>query len=219
MYIIGSMFESSDSINEALVRLSALMDATDCAPVGLLVCGGSALNILGLIHRSTRDVDVICLAEDGDDEIRFMKAYAPPAPLPDLIDTVARDLDLPTTDRQGNDLPEDEKWLNFGPRRLLDFGLPDGIADRLTKKEYGPKLTAYLIGRHDQIFLKLYACLLSPRVAIHETDLIKLAASGDEMREAVTWLLSRNISGKLRTALRQVLYELGHEQLIHEFYQ
>jgi len=40
----------------ALERLSLMMKNTGCPHVGLLVCGGSALNILGLLHRSTQDI-------------------------------------------------------------------------------------------------------------------------------------------------------------------
>lgn len=65
------MFNSSDSINRALERLSALMEAECEPPVGLLVCGGAALNVLGLIRRSTRDVDVICVAEESADEFHL----------------------------------------------------------------------------------------------------------------------------------------------------
>jgi hypothetical protein len=52
------MFNNRAQIQEALTRLGrrlALADADECS---LLICGGSALSLAGLVNRATRDVDV-----------------------------------------------------------------------------------------------------------------------------------------------------------------
>lgn len=211
------MFASYDNINGALDRLAALMDEADSPPVGLLVCGGAALNVLGLIRRSTRDIDVICITEDHDGNIRFVKGDRLPFNPPEIVDTVARDLGLPMTDQQGNPLPNDQKWINLGPHRLLDFGLPDGIEKRLTKKKYRKRLTVYFIGRTDQIPLKLFACLVSDREIIHFQDLMKLAPSEEEIQTAVAWLTAHSISERHRKKLREVLWNLNYVHIADQF--
>jgi len=193
------------------------MEAADSPPIGLLVCGGAALNVLGLIRRNTRDVDVICVAEDHNGNIRFVKGEHLPFTPPEIVDTVARDLGLPMTDHQGKPLPNDQKWINLGPHRLLDFGLPDGIEKRLTKQKYRKRLTVYFIGRTDQIPLKLYACLVSDREIIHFQDLMKLAPSEEEMRTAVAWLSAHSISDRHRKKLREVLWNLNYVHIAEQF--
>lgn len=74
----------------------------------LMVVGGSALLVLGLISRATRDVDVIAIL-DGE---KLRSATPLPVALHEAARTVARDFGLP------------EDWLNPGPTSLLDFGSP-----------------------------------------------------------------------------------------------
>jgi len=93
----------------------------------LVVVGGSGLLALGLIERSTRDVDIL------------------PPDLEVARDRVARDFSLPAD------------WLNPGPTDLLEFGLPEGFLDRLDRRDHGDALTVYLASRYDQIHFKLYA--------------------------------------------------------------
>ncbi len=107
----------------------------------LVVIGGSALLALGLIDRTTRDVDIVAL-RSGED---LDKADPLPAALREARDLVARDFSLPTG------------WLNPGPTDLLRFGLPDGFTQRLLRRDYGESLVVYLAARYDQIHFKLYA--------------------------------------------------------------
>lgn len=193
------------------------MEDSGCPPVGLLVCGGAALNVLGIVQRGTRDVDVICVVVDQGGDVHFVEGDRLPFDLPSLIDDVARDLGLPMEDHQGNPLPEDQKWLNLGPHRLLQFGLPDGIEKRLIRKLYNTCLTACFIGREDQIPLKLYACLISPREAVHTQDLYKIDPTEQEMREAVTWLMARKITERHRKKLREVLWDFNYVHIADEF--
>jgi len=193
------------------------MTETGCPPVGLLVCGGAALSALGVIRRGTRDVDVICTVEDRDGEIQFVQGEHLPFELPVLIDDVARDLGLPMTDQQGSLLPEDQKRINLGPHRLLDFGLPDGIEKRLTRKKYGSSLTVYFIGRGDQISLKFHACLVSHREVTHLQDLMKMDPTKEEVTTAVAWLVARPITERHRKKLREVLWDFRYVHIANEF--
>jgi hypothetical protein len=79
----------------------------------LVVIGGSGLLALGIIERSTRDVDLLAL-RSGD---KLDSAEPLPKKLATARDRVARDFSLPVD------------WLNSGPTDLLRFGLPDGGVD------------------------------------------------------------------------------------------
>jgi hypothetical protein len=88
----------------------------------LVVIGGSALLALGLVKRTTRDVDVLAIA--GPEGL--IPADPLPSPLVDARDRVARDFGLLAD------------WLNPGPTELLRFGLPDGFLSRVETRTYGP---------------------------------------------------------------------------------
>jgi hypothetical protein len=112
----------------------------------IVVVGGTALNLLRVVERATRDVDVIATATPRSDgpptDVR------PPEPLPtplrDAIRTVARDLGLPSD------------WLNTTVAGQWQTGLPPGFASRIVWSADGG-LWIGLAGRLDLIYLKLYA--------------------------------------------------------------
>jgi hypothetical protein len=69
-------------------RLAALLTALDrqlylagSPPFGLVVCGGSALAALGLVRRTTRDVDVLGLARQTTDGVVVERLKRLPAAL------------------------------------------------------------------------------------------------------------------------------------------
>ena len=110
------------------------------------------------MSRSTSDVDVLCAAQvEAKGKVRLLAGTTLPAKLEELIAEVGRDLGL------------SEEWLNFGPAPLMEFGLPEGLETRLKRISYGPCLALHLIGRLDQIHLKLYAAM-DPKTRI-ETHL------------------------------------------------
>lgn len=106
-------------IEEVLSALGEQLAAAD-ERFTFVVVGGSALLVLGLGLRTTRDVDVVALIRDG----RMVRPTPFPEPLRRARARVARDYDLP------------ENWLNAAPSSLLDFGLPEGFMSRLECRDY-----------------------------------------------------------------------------------
>lgn len=140
----------------------------------LVVIGGSGLLALGLIDRTTRDVDLVALRR-GDELVD-------PRPLPqgllDARDRIADDFGLP------------ENWLNAAPSSLLGFGLPAGFVDRLERRDYGLALTVWLASRLDQIHFKLYALADQAPGSKHDLDLRALEPSREELVAAARWAIT-----------------------------
>ena len=160
----------------------------------LVVIGGSGLLAINVISRSTQDVDVVALEQDG----RLVPAQPLPAPIADAAALVARDLGL------------EPNWLNPGPTSLLDLGLPDGFADRLSKRDYGPALRVSFASRIDQIHLKLYAAA-DRREPRDFADLRHLAPTDQELRAGARWARTHNMPGPFDDALARTLANLGVE--------
>jgi hypothetical protein len=96
----------------------------------------------------------------------------------------------------------------------MEFGLPQGLDKRLTRKSYGRCLTLHVISRLDQIHLKLYAAMdPKTRIETHLGDLMDLEPTEAQARAAVDWLLQRKTSADFRRKLKAVLNRIGHEKL------
>ncbi|MGA2260064.1 MAG: hypothetical protein ABSH28_01370 [Acidobacteriota bacterium] len=199
----NNMIENIDAENleTAMRLLAARLDLAQTEPIGVVVCGGSALIAQGLIQRATKDVDVVALM---DSERRLVS----PAPLPGSLlkaaKEVARDMGLP------------DNWLNNGPSRdeggLFQLGLPEGMADRLNERVYGPRLTVFFVGRFDQIHFKLYAAA-DRRDGTHLDDLLLLKPTAAELETAARWAMTHDVSPGFRTILKDMLRQVGHESV------
>lgn len=155
----------------------------------LIVIGGSALLALGLVSRSTQDVDVVALAGSAG----LDKALPLPKPLADARARVARDFDLP------------EDWLNSAAAAdMLRLGLPQGFAERLTRREYGPFLTVRYASRFDQIHFKLHATV-DRGGGKHFSDLQALEPSQAELLAAARWTRTHDPSDGFLSVLTEVL--------------
>lgn len=188
-----------DITQEALdVVLSALSD--QIRSLGghqeIVVVGGSALLALGLVSRSTKDVDVVAIAENG--ELRSAE------PLPEML-RAARD-------RVGRDFGLDENWLNAGPTDLLKWGLPDGFWARVVTRRFGEALVAHFAGRLDQIHFKLYATV-DQGGGRHEADLRALQPSSEELIAAAHWSVTHDPSPGYLAMLKEALRTLGVEDV------
>ncbi|MCI0748546.1 MAG: DUF6036 family nucleotidyltransferase [Verrucomicrobia subdivision 3 bacterium] len=130
----GSEFSGKSDIEEALKRLNAKMVYADLDLVELVSCGGASLNLMGLVSRSTSDVDIICAVKVGArGKIRLVPGAILSPRFDELVAEVGRELGIK------------EEWLNFGPAPLVDFGLPRGLVKRLKRRSYGRCLALHII--------------------------------------------------------------------------
>jgi len=186
------LFDASN-LNNILSALNEHLSFSQCPLTELVVCGGSALNALGLIERTTRDIDVLALMRHGE----LVKCIKFPDYLNQAIAKVAEDFNLP------------EGWINSGPASLIDFGPPEGFIKRLHPVNYGKFLKIYFIDRIDQIYFKLYAATDHGPASRHFQDLVKLEPKSDEISGAAAWLLEQDASVEFRNELRQCLLIMG----------
>ncbi|MDO8188435.1 DUF6036 family nucleotidyltransferase [Conexibacter sp. JD483] len=183
--------QSADSLLRALgEQLAAAGAAFD-----VVVVGGSALLVLGLASRATKDVDVLAVRTGGS----LVSADPLPPALVEASDRVARDFGLPAD------------WLNSGPAGLMDFGLPEGFAERVEVREYGPALTVRFASRFDQIHFKLYAAVDASTPGKHAADLRELSPTRDELIAAARWSLTHDPSDGYREMLERALEYFGVE--------
>ena len=161
---------SGDNIGEILAALDGQLRLMGEGPVRVVVCGGTALAVLGLVDRTTKDVDVLAFVREMGDETVLEKAE----PMPDWLDEAAarvgRDFSLPTG------------WFNAGPTGQLDLGLPEGCIGRLVPIRYGDALEVLYLHRIDQIHFKLFAAV--DRGGYHTQDLLGLEPTEAEMTAA-----------------------------------
>ncbi len=162
-------------IQRSLKLLGELI-AGEGAEVRIVVVGGAALNLLGLVERTTRDIDVIALAEERSGSVRLARPDALPDALARAVARVARDLGLPSN------------WLNTEVASQWRTGLPPTLERDLEWRRYGG-LRVGLPARLDLICLKLYASAdqRGPD-SRHVQDLLALKPTADELRSAASWI-------------------------------
>lgn len=164
----------------------------------IVVVGGTALNLLGIVSRTTRDVDVIAV---GNVTEGFPPStLLPPDPLPeyllDLITRVARDYGIP------------DDWMNFAAGGQWETGLPTGFEERVSWQQLGG-LWIGLPHRTDLVFLKLYAAAddIGP-TSRHFTDLIALDSTSDELKAAAKWIGTQDPSPEFSKVVTEVIHHV-----------
>jgi hypothetical protein len=182
-----------DDIFEALDRQIGVHDKT---PLGLAVCGGTALSALGLVMRTTKDVDILGMVLETQNGLTIQRITKFPEWLVEAANKVGRDFDLP------------ENWLNLGPASQVESGLPEGFEKRLVKKVYGQYLTIYFISRIDQIHFKLYAAV--DQNGYHVQDLFALKPTEIEMEMAANWVVTQDVSEVFKPLLKDFLETHNH---------
>ena len=185
----------SARLRELLTALDRQLGLAGEEKVELVVCGGSALAALGLVPRTTRDVDVLGLARTTPAGIVVERLERLPAPLAAAALKVARDFNLSAD------------WLNLGPAPQVGMGLPDGFGDRVEQRRYGSCLTVYYASRYDQIHFKLYAAV--DQDSYHVQDLALLEPTDAELLAAARWTLTQDVSGSFRKSLKSFLRASG----------
>ncbi len=154
-----------------------------------IVVGGSALALLGVTERQTRDVDIL------HPELSAEVALA------------AREFAAHLRG-QGVELADD--WLNNGPMQLAEV-LPDGWRLRVRSTFDGAALRLTVLGRADLLKTKLFAlCDRGTDLA----DCIALAPEPEELDEAEPWLAEQDANPMwpehVRSTLADLRRRLGH---------
>ena len=186
-----------ETLQQALSALAGFLEADGAAPESLVVIVGSALITLGIVSRTTKDVDIMA----GVDPVRGLVDPRPmSAALIDAADKVARELQL------------DPHWLNTGPADQVRAGLPEGFLSRLTRHDYGPCLTIFFPDRFDLIHLKLFA-IMDQGPGRHSRDLQALQPTGDELLMAARWVLTQDAGEAFPQIVRNTLTAIGHGNL------
>jgi len=186
----------NEALHKAFQSLAIRLQENRACPVEIVVCGGAALILTGLVARTTKDVDVVALSTS--------KVLQSPDPLPDDL--------LRAVVEAAEDMGVTENWLNNGPSSgeggLFQMGLPAGLERRLCSRKYGPILTVHLIGRLDQIYFKLFAA--ADRGGYHIEDLLALEPEPDEISGAAMWAMSHDVSVGFATILKNLLGKIGY---------
>ena len=195
------MFRDQKDVETILSALGEQLEEIASEPLELLVCGGSALNVLGLVQRATKDVDVLAYVNRNTaGEVSFISADPLNKNLITASKKVARDFNLT------------ENWLNAGPASATDLGLPNGILKRVKTIQYGQKLTIHFMGRYDQIHFKLYAAV-DQGAGKHFDDLLALNPTPDELEQAARWSMTHDVPKGYRQVLKGLLNHMGYSDV------
>jgi len=190
-------FADSADIEQALQRVGELLAAAG-EQHAIVIIGGAALNLLGVVTRTTRDVDILAVARRRG--ARRWRLERPPTPMPErlaaAIRTVAGDMGLA------------DNWLNTGPALQWKQGLPRGLGTRVTWRRYAA-LRVGLVGRADLIRLKLYAAADDHPRGRHARDLVLLDPSDIELRAAARWVKTQDAGPQFARIVDEVVTHVG----------
>lgn len=187
------MFDPA-GLDAALTLLGQLL-ADRAQRFDVVAIGGGGLQLLGMITRPTKDLDLVALRES--DSLISVEGGLPLA-LREAVDDVARVQSL------------DPTWMNGGPSSVLRLGLPVGFLQRGHQRQYGA-LGLTLASRLDQIHLKLYAAADDGPRGKHHKDLQQLAPTEVELRLAARWTRTQDPSDGFVIMLVGVFASFGWE--------
>lgn len=176
-----------------------------CDPVEWVVCGGTALSLQNLATRTTKDVDVVGPWDATLMQVTCIQRF------PEKVELCIRRVAQRHPELDGMS----ENWINLGPRRLAEWGLPKGYEQRLIPIRFNDRLTLQLLHRVDLLPLKLYAASddLGERQAVHVRDLKQLRPTFEELDNALQWVLALPDIDQRRVQLQSLVEELGYEDL------
>lgn len=148
-----------------------------------IVIGGAAMNLLGIVSRTTRHVDVLDPA------------------LP--VEVVAAAADFARLLRARGEILRDD-WLNDGPSALVR-DLPDAWRERVVTAFRGQAIVLGALGRFDFLCTKLFA--LCDRGEDLD-DCIALAPTADELKRAAPWVEARDANALWPAHVRATIDDL-----------
>jgi hypothetical protein len=191
---------SAKNLEDALFALAAFLEEAEASQETLVVIGGSALISLGLISRTTKDVDILA-------GVDIERGLIDPRPMSEALQTAA--------EKVAREMQLDPNWLNTGPADQVLAGLPEGFLSRLSRREYGSALTIFLPDRFDLIHLKLFA-IADQGQGRHSNDLAALQPTDGELLAAARWVLSQDAGESFPQIVRIALTDLGYGHLAAE---
>lgn len=195
------MFTDKKEIEVVLLALAEQIEVQGVRRLEIVVCGGAALNILGFVKRTTKDIDLIAYVDEGKDGITVITKASPLKPeLIKAAEKVQKDFNLP------------DKWINAAPAVVVDLGLPQGLMDRVETRVYGKSLIVDFLSRFDQIHFKLYATV-DQSGGKHLDDLMALKPTHEEMEQASLWSMSQDVSEGYKGALKDMLSKIGFQDV------
>jgi hypothetical protein len=155
-----------------------------------IVVGGSALVLLGIIDRPTRDVDVLH---------------------PDLPPQIAAASRAFALQMRGRGIEVSDTWLNNGPASLSKV-LPNGWRQRTQPAFSGRALVLETLGRADLLKTKLFAlCDRGTDLA----DCMAFSPTVEELEEAMPWVALQDANelwpSHVETTIRDLQRRLGHD--------
>jgi hypothetical protein len=189
-----------EEIEHALAVLGRRM-ALDGAPdMEVLCCGASALCVLGLLSRSTMDVDVLGVVV-RDRDLDPCEVF--PVEMERAIANAGLELGLA------------DDWFNGSASRLLERGVPEGTLERSLahRRAFGPCLTVRFLDRKDQVALKLFASMDPVDGIRHLRDLEEIFPEADEVSHALSWMGGWQSSDAFRSKLKAIVTGFGFEDL------
>lgn len=178
-----------------LRALGTALEQQGAEPVDIVVCGGMALILQGIVDRRTRDIDALGLVVEENGVLVLRKPFMGP----DFQAAV---------ERIGTVYGEGKHWLSFAARILHDTKLPDDLIERAEMRRYGTRLKVRLCSRYDMIHLKMWGAV--NRGARDIEDLVEIRTTEAEAGAAAAWCLSE---GCQRSTLLIVLERIGHGEL------
>jgi uncharacterized nucleotidyltransferase DUF6036 len=149
-----------------------------------VVVGGAALNLLGVVSRSTRDCDILH---------------------PDLPAAILQAARAFAAELRRAGEPLDDDWLNNGPSSLVTL-LPASWADQLQPVFAGAAIELRTLGRADLLRTKLFA--LCDR-ALDLADCLALAPAASELAAIAPWLAVQDLHPDWPEHVRRTLADLG----------
>ncbi len=183
----------SADIEQALQRVGELLSAAG-ERYAIVIIGGAALNLSGVVSRATRDVDILAFARRRG--ARDWRLEAPPNPIPEALAAAIRTV--------GQDMRLVENWLNTGPALQLKQGLPRGLGERVKWRHFAA-LRVGIVGRQDLIRLKVYAAADDHPAGRHVRDLLALDPTDDELRAAARWVKTQDAGPQFPRLVDQVI--------------
>ena len=181
-------------IEELLAAVGELLQPAGYS-CSIVVVGGASMNLLGLLERTTKDVDVAARAEEKGGRRIFVHPDPLPEPLQKAIATVARDFAIST------------EWMNTQVASQWTEDLPKFLFEEIEWRQYGA-LEVGVVGRRTLLTLKLHAAVDRDADSVHYQDLIALAPTDTELEEARNLVVTLDAGTEFPEILDQTISQV-----------